>query len=369
MVLVCGQLGLGGTERQLCLLAAGLRQRGVPVTVVALFEGGPRESELAEADVPVAVLGAGPLRRPWRTAAGLFRLWRILRRTRPGVVHAFLYHAYVLTAPVARLAGVPVLVAGRRSLANFKEGRPFARRLERLTNRLYDGFVANSDAVRRDALRHEGLAADRVVVIPNALPGGFGGPEAGDGRARVGSPPVVVCVANLIAYKGHSYLLEAAADLVAQGVLFRLVLVGDGPLRGELERKAGDLRLPVELAGGTTDVRPWLSTADVFVLPSLEEGMSNALMEALAYGLPVVATDVGGNAEVVGEAALLCRPADAADLAARLADVLRCPSLRSRLSTAARRRAVEQFGCSVMIDRHIAYYTGLLATKGIPCAA
>ena len=234
-----------------------------------------------------------------------------------------------------------------------------------------DGFVANSEAVRADTIRREGLSPDRVVVIPNALPPHY---QSGPGRSEdeergSGAEPVVLCVANLIAYKGHADLLEACARLGRQGLTIRLVLVGEGPLRGELQAKAARLGLEVDFAGSRTDVHRWLRAADVFVLPSLEEGMSNALMEALGAGLPAVATDVGGNSEVVGDAGLLCRPGEPADLAAKLGELLRCPSLRQQLSLAAALRAGEQFGYEVMIDRHRRYYEGLVHAKEPPCAA
>jgi glycosyltransferase involved in cell wall biosynthesis len=358
-VLTIGQLQRGGTEQQVALLAGGLRRRGLEVAVISLFEGGPRAEDLRAAGVPVRVIGLPKLRgdlRRWPRLVRYGRLVTWLRRLRPQVVHAFLFHAYVLTPPAARAAGVPVLVAGRRSLADFKNGSRLAFGIERLATRMTDLVVANCEAVREDAIRQERLPPDKIVVIRNGLsPTAFDRYDADQGDR----PPVLLCVANLIGYKGHRHLLEAAALLRHRGVHFRLVLAGDGPERVHLERQAANDRLPVWFLGARNDVPALLAAADVVVLASLHEGLSNSLLEAMAAGKPVVATDVGGNREALGGTGLLVPPSDASQLAAAIERLLRNPGLARRAGEAARERARDLFPVDAMIDRHLELYGAL----------
>ena len=137
--LMIGQLGLGGTEQQVVLLASGLHDRGIDTSVLVMFEGGPREDALRQAGVPVIHLGFRrftALRNVPRNVAAFARLVRMLRRDRPDVLHAFLFHSYLTAAPAARIARVPVLVAGRRSLASSRRVGHSLLAVERLATRV-----------------------------------------------------------------------------------------------------------------------------------------------------------------------------------------------------------------------------------------
>jgi glycosyltransferase involved in cell wall biosynthesis len=365
--LVIGQLGLGGAEKQLVLLATGLHERGVPTTVLTMFGGGEREADLHRAGVPVVDLGFRRLGDGWRALPGnvlaLARLVRTLRRLRPDVVHAFLFHAYVLVPPAARLAGVRLVVAGRRSLGDFKAGRRWALRAERVATALTDHVVANAEAVAEDTLRRERIRPDKLSVVYNGLP------DAAFVAARpvpLDVPgPVLLCVANLRRYKGHRYLLEAMARLSdkasGDGRPVTLLLAGEGPERAEIEVLARRWRLDVRVLGARTDVDRLLARADLVVLPSLTEGMSNAVAEAMAAGRPVVATDVGGTAELLTGRGVLVPPGDAHALAAAIAGLLADPGRAAELGAAARRWAAAHLRADVMVDAYRERYEGLLA--------
>jgi glycosyltransferase involved in cell wall biosynthesis len=363
--LVIGQLGLGGTEKQLAVLAAGLRQRGVEVTVVVLRAGGPREDILRDARVPLINLDLPLAAKNWQRLAvftlALVRLRRTLRRLRPDVVHAFLLHSCVLAAPAARLARVPVCVAGRRSLSDYKAGLGLVVAAERIATRMTDLLIANADAVADDVVRAEGVAREKIRVIYNGLADSSF--EPAPPAALASSVPVVMCVANLQEYKGHRYLLDAAARLGERGLACTLALVGAGPAQDCLQRQADTLGLDVRFLGARTDVAALLARADVVVLPSLTEGMSNAVMEAMAAGRPVVATDVGGTAELIEGRGVLVPPADADALAAGLERVLRDPT-RARLRAEAAREWSRRFlHVDGLVDRHLDIYSELLKAR------
>ena len=363
--LLIGQLGLGGTEKQVVLLAEGLRARGIDTSVLLLFEGGPREDRLHAAGVPVVHLGfprkAAGLDMLPRNLAAFARLVRHLRRIQPDVLHAFLYHSYVTAAPAARLARVRVLVAGRRSLGDFKRGRRVLLAVERVATSVTDLLVANAESVAEDTRRHEKVRANKITTVYNGLPEAAFEPVA-PATLHTDSP-VVLCIANLKIYKGHRFLLDAVARLRDRGLPCTLVLVGEGPERQALEKQAVRLEIDVRFLGTRADVEPLLARADVVVLSSLHEGMSNAVMEAMAAGLPVVATDVGGTGELLRGRGILVPPSDPEALAGGLGRVLGDPVLAARLGAEARAWSRANLHVDAMVDQHVHIYRELLERR------
>ncbi|MEV6989052.1 glycosyltransferase [Streptomyces sp. NPDC093228] len=357
-----GQLGLGGAEKQLVLLARGLSARGIRTHLLVMFEKGAREEELRHSGVSLVELG---FRRRttgrWSLLADIrafLRFVAFLRKERPQVLQAFLFHSYVMAAPAARLARVPVLLAGRRSLGFYKAGHRLALAVERIATRWTDFLVANASAIADEVRRDEGVPATKISVIPNGMrPEEF---EIAEPAEVATSLPVVLCVANLAVHKGHRYLLEACATLRASGNPCTLVLIGDGPEHPELRQTAERLDLDVRFLGSRTDVAGYLARADAVVLPSLSEGSSNAVAEAMAAGRPVVATAVGGNPELLEGRGILVPPADPAALAEGLQRVLTDRDTAAALGRGAREWAMANLTADVMVDRYIALYRQLL---------
>ena len=362
--LVIGQLGLGGAEKQVALLAEGLLRQGAEVTVAVLTGEGPREAALVAAGVRVVHLGrnrphASVARKLLALPGVMLRLAWHLRRTRPQVVHAFLYHAYVLGAVAARLTRVPVFVAGRRGLAGPERDRWYAVAAHALASRTADLQVANAHAVAEYVHEAEGAPDDRLEVIYNGLPPSA---FASASPARLNtSRPVVLCVANLRRVKGHAELLEAVALLRDRGRPCTLALAGEGPERGALNRRASELGVDVRLLGSRTDVDRLLARADAVVLPSLGEGMSNAVMEAMAAGKPVVATAVGGTPELLADGrGLLVPPGDPVRLADALGAVLNDPERAALMGFEAREWSRRNLTADTMVQRHVALYRRLV---------
>ncbi|MEV0569925.1 glycosyltransferase [Dactylosporangium sp. NPDC050588] len=365
--IVIGQLGLGGTEKQIVMLADGLQRRGSDVTVVVLTGEGPRSAALREAGVRTVYLGWTP-RPGWRAVLCLLatfaRLTRFLRETRPGLVHAFLFHSYVMAAPAARIARVPVVIAGRRSLDDFKQGRRLALLTERIATRMTHLLVANAYAVADCVRRTEKVTTTKIKVIYNGLPD-----EAfADARpAHIRSKrPVVLCVANFKRYKGHDHLLEAGRLLSDRGTPCTFVFAGGGEQRRALIRQATRLGVDLRMLGPRTDVDRLLARADAVVLPSLTEGMSNAVMEAMAAGRPVIATAVGGSPELLANGrGLLVPPRDPAGLADAIAGVLADPGRAQAMGRAARQWSRIHLHGDTMVDQHVDLYRGMLAAAQV----
>lgn len=367
VLFVIGTLEVGGAEVQLTRLATHLDASRFEAEICCLSDGGPLAREAEAHGVPVHVLGLrslNPLREPLEVLSRLADLLRLLRRRRPDVVHGFLFWGYVLGALAGRLTGAPVVVSSRRSLGDFKKGRPLFRAIEQVANRCSDLLVANSEAVRDDVIRTEGADPARVLVVPN----GLRLPEP-DARARararqslgLGEPDLAVAViANLIHYKGHRYFVEAWARVVARHRGARAFLLGEGPMRPAIEEQVRQLGLgdAIVLLGRVENARDLLPAFDLYVQPSLEEGFSNAILEAMASGLPVVATDVGGNREAVrdGVTGRLVPAADVRRLALAVAELLEDAEAR-RLMGAAGRKGAGRYSVERMVAAYETIYT------------
>jgi glycosyltransferase involved in cell wall biosynthesis len=216
----------------------------------------------------------------------------------------------------------------------------------------YLGTVVVPSAALAQFLGEHGFPRNRLHVIPNGV-------ELGE-RAHHGprEPVVVVCAALLERRKGVDVLLEAAA--IAQAPL-RLEILGDGPERAALEARAQELGLDAHFAGYVDDVRERLREADIFVLPARAENLPMAILEAMATGLPVVSTRVGGNAELIEDqlTGLLVEPDDAAALAGALDQLASDPASRSTMGNAGFERVREKFEAGAMARRMVDLYTKL----------
>jgi glycosyltransferase involved in cell wall biosynthesis len=260
-----------------------------------------------------------------------------------------------------------VTLASRRNLGHPRAAQPAYRALTWLGNRATDLVIANSEAVRRHAVHAEGIASERVVIIPNGVDlQRFGGGPDPSLRASLGldaGAPLVGVTANLLDYKGHGYFLDAWRSVRRADPRAQALLIGDGPLREELEGRirALDLGGSVRLLGSRPDVPALLALVDLVAHPSLEEGFPNAVLEAMAAGKPVVATAVGGTPEAVvhGETGLLVPARDSGALAEAMTRVLACPAEARALGEAGRRRVAERFGLAAMVRRHEALYERL----------
>jgi glycosyltransferase involved in cell wall biosynthesis len=362
-------LGTGGTQRHLQQVVALLDPARFHVEVLTLRAGGEVEDELRAGGVSVRSLSVGARLASARTLRAIVSAARALRRGRIDVVHGYQWRPALVGALAGRLAGVPLRLASKRSLTG--EDRQ-AERAWRHIARQVDTVIVNADALRvegeergmrcRWALLQNGVDTEHFRLAPPD-------PAA---RAALGldpQRPVVGTIGRLEDRKGHDQLLRAAGTMLARGNGRRpqIVIVGDGPLREKLQAQAQSLGVAhsVRFVGTVADVRPSLAAMDVFVLPSHAEGMSNALMEAMAAARPVVATAVGGNTEVVvdGKTGVLIPPADPAAIADAIAALLRDPDRAAGLGAAAREFVTRRFGARARVAELEHLYEERLALR------
>lgn len=329
-------IAVAGSEIQTVRLAQGLAERGHEVRLVTLAERPARpfpEQEAAEeAGVQFVWSAEGGRSR----AAAIMRALRIVRAGRPQVLYAVLTRSGMVSVLLRGISPrIRVVVARRYHPASVKWARRLLREIPVLFS---NAVVANSRAAVADPLSRAVIGRSTCVVVPNQLAAGA---FVKVPPLDAGTGPVVSCIANLREGKGHRDLLQAAARLNRRGMSVNLLLAGDGVLRAPLTQLAQELGVRVRLLGTVLDVRPLLGASDVVVQASLSEGLPNALVEAMAQGSAIVATDVGGTRELLGDAGILVPPSSPVLLAAAIERVLQDSVERERMRAKALRRAHE----------------------------
>jgi glycosyltransferase involved in cell wall biosynthesis/O-antigen/teichoic acid export membrane protein len=361
---VVGSLNRGGTERQVLVLGSALVARGHPVTVICLDSMGDQGVAARAVGIRVCEIGFRGLQRSvlLRPFPLIRQIRRAIQESSPDVVHCFLYWSYLLGVPIARSVRVPVVVSSRRSLSAAVTQHRLLVVWERACDRLAHAVVCNSKAVLEDAVRHTGLPRRKAVVIRN----GVEVPVVVTPPAW--QPPRVVIVANLIAYKGHAVALAAFARIRAESPALntRLQLAGSGPEEASLRTQAREYGIDedVDFLGSVANVPALLDGCSFTVLPSLSEGMPNAVLESLAQGRAVVASAVGGVPEILARAGGILVPAgDPEALACAMRTLLADSALTARLGAEGRAWVSHEFGIDRMVEESLRLYRGLLAGK------
>lgn len=357
VVLVVGSLGRGGTERQISQFVRASHPGLASCLVVCLSaDEGDLAPEVQATGAAVRTMGFVGLswKRPvqtLRSARAVVRLFRLLRRTEPDVVYGFMFWGYVLGLLVARFAAPHALrVAGLRSAPNLDKPSKALEPLRRLALRTAHGAITNANPTAW-VERYPWLAP-KLVRIPN----GVEAPKLVGRRAENGR---IVCIANLKPIKGHTTLFEAVA-LFPHDLVWTLVLCGDGPHRRSLEHRANELGLSgkVEFLGTVRDVARVLDGATLAVLASYSENLPNAVMEAMAHGVPVVATSVGDVPNLLSAGAgTLVPPGDAQALGVAIRRFLEDSELRERAGAAGRREIQSNYSITAMRDLTLAAFS------------
>jgi glycosyltransferase involved in cell wall biosynthesis len=351
-----------------CGLAVGAAESEAPS-----LEGARRRG-CRIADVP----GLGREVSPRRDLGALLALVRLVRRERADVVHTHTSKAGFLGRLAARLARVPAVIHQPHGHIFYgyygPRGSAFYISLERLAARWCDRIITLTERGIEEHLAQGIGRREQYVAVPSGVPTAelrARAPARDAARARLGLPRdayVVVGVGRLVPVKGFERLVAALPGVLAEVPSAHVVLVGDGPEREALSAQAAALGVGarVRLTGATDDVTNFLAAGDVCAAPSRNEGMGRALVEAMALGLPVVGSAVGGIPAVIGEdeAGRLVPADDVTALAAALASLGRDEALRSKLGEAARTRA-ERFSTAVADARLVEVYAALARAKGL----
>ena len=361
-------LNVGGTETQAVELALRMPSSKYEITLGCLTAKGPLLERLRGSAVRVEEFHpTGGLDSP----AGFYEMLRLavyLRRERFDVMHAHDLWSNLMGVPAARLARVAAIISSQRDLSHFNwylgiKGK-MLRRIQRMSNVL----LANATPIRDALIAEDGFPPAKLVVIHNGVDTSRVQLGKRD-RARFvpgsGAGKLVVLVGNMHSdVKGHPWLIEAAPAVLKEFPDTRFVLAGDGEARPEFERQVRDRGLDgsVVFLGARGDIPDILASCDIGVLPSKAEGLSNALLEYMAAGLPTIVSRVGGNPELVedGVTGLLVPPQDSKALVVALLRLLRDEEFARRMADAGRRIATQDYSFERLVREVDALYTELL---------
>lgn len=355
-------LDRSGAEKQLVLLAGGLPRDEFDVHVAVLTRSGPLAAEFQARGVPCTLIGKRWRLDPW----AYLRLKRFLRAWRPDVVHTWLFAANAYGRAAALQCGVSHILAGERCVDPWKASYELA--IDRFLARRTEWIIVNSSGVRDFYIGH-GLPSEKFVCIPNGveLPAPSDFPRAAL-LAELSLPPQ----ARLIGAVGRLWPQKRVADLIWAADLLKVVrddvhllVIGDGPLRNKLLKFRHQVRIEdkVHFLGHRDDVPRLMPHFDVLWLASGYEGLPNVVLEAMAAAVPVVATDIPGNRDLVqaDHTGYLVPVGGRAEFARATQKILDDPALARRLGAAAREFVAREWSVRRMIDRHVALYRELLA--------
>jgi len=359
---------IGGTERQAVELLKRLDTKRYDVRLAVLRNEGPFYEEIRSrfANVPefplTSFYNANALRQ-------LARLHRLMVRQSINILHAHDFYSGLLGAAAARLSGVRVIACQRHLKLSDRRAHEFG---SRVIHHLAHRMLVNSQAIRDKIIDQDGAPPSKIRVIKNGII------ESNEPRAKAreqlcnelrieNSATLIGTVARLQPVKDHRSLIEAAATVLRERPDVHFVLVGDGPLRNEIEMQCVRLGIAnrVHLLGDRSDVARLVPAFDLLALASLHEGLPNAVMEAMAARVPVVATAVGGTRELIEDrvTGYLVAPENPRSLADRICFALGDDEHRTEIVSAAHQRVTEAFGIERMVESVEALYDELMEAK------
>lgn len=363
-------LKIGGAQRHLIEVLRRLDRQRFSPQLWTLRGEGELVQEAEQLGVPVHSFGLGARLQDPRVIPLFRRAIHKLRQERVQIVHTYLSFANIVGALTAAFARVPILLVSKRSLDRYQKSTEVWSHWA--VNRFADRVVANADAVKNFVIETEGCPANKIVVIPNGINDEFVAHGAREReRSTLGLTPqdrVVGTLGRLAWKKGQEYFLQAAAAVLKEDPQVTFVLVGDGPLRTQLEEQARTLGIAdrVRFLGQRMDSQAVISLFDIFVLPSVIEGMPNALLEAMALEKPVIVTNAGGNAEVVQDkvTGFVVPTRQPMEMAHRILQLLRDESLAHRFAMEARQSVRQRYSLRHMLLSMENLYHEMLLTKG-----
>ena len=361
----------GGVGNQLLALLGQYDRTKFSPVVCSLREKGEVGSEIEKLGIKVICLN-------WEFKKGFYfgivrKLREIISRDNVQIVRTHEYRANLHGCIAARLAGVPCIVASVHNVYMPRDKKITRRLTNKFLSLIADKVVAVSGAVKNDIVQYDGVSGKKVVVIYNGVnEDKFICADGNSVRKEFNIPrqsPVIGAIGRLFPQKGHRYLLEAVAMIKDEFPGLRLLIVGDGPLLNELTEytKAGNISENVIFTGSRRDIPGVLAAMDIFVFPSLWEGFGNALIEAMAAGKPVVATDIPAAREILNaeDMAMIVSTEDPSAIAGALTRLITDRPFAAALGFKARQRALASFTISRVFDTYRSLFESILKGKGL----
>ncbi|MGQ9570401.1 MAG: glycosyltransferase [Thermodesulfovibrionales bacterium] len=373
MIKICyviGQLSMDGTERQLYELVRGIDKKRYYPIVISLSQGGYWADEIRKLNIQVIEI----LRRKNKEFARLAKLIKLFKTIKPDIVHTFLFSANSYGRIAAILCRAPVIIASERSLPEIGEGKSkFQIYIDKLLALFSHGIICNTQKASEILVKKYSFNAKKVFTVYNGIDVSAFMTKGNNNKSKQNkiSSKVVGTVGRLDPVKNHKLFLDVAKIILdsSKNNEVKFLIIGDGPLKRDLEEYAQKLGIAdnVIFTGERTDIPALLKSMDVFVLTSYYEGMSNSIMEAMSAGLPVVATDVGGNSELVinGKTGFLCPLGDTYKLAERIIYLITNENEAKQIGENGEKRMTDDFGVERMVKQTELIYSKILGQKKI----
>jgi glycosyltransferase involved in cell wall biosynthesis len=364
---VMSKLPVGGVENQLLMTLENYDRIKLNPLVCSLLDKGEIGKEIEDAGIEVVSLNKLKHRFDWSIVRDIYRL---IKKRNIIIVRTHQYHANLYGRLAAWLANVPCIIASVHNV--YTRDRKLHRRImNKFLSRFTDKVVAVSETVKHDILKYDGLSEDKVMVIYNGIDNARFSDMDGNVIRREfnisSDVPVVGTIGRLTFQKGLKYLIEAISVIKKKFPRIMLLIVGDGPMKDELQNYAKTLGLNehVIFTGSRRDVPALLAAMDIFVLPSLWEGLPNALLEAMAAGKPIIATDIPPVREVIysEDIGILVPAGDSTTIASSIELLLNNNILAENLGKNARERAFSHFDIKTTVERYTNLFENILRGK------
>lgn len=348
------ELTIGGLERVLTTIVLNLNKEKYNVSVWCLREGGFFADRLVKEGIEVKILYLSSSRNP----VSIYKLYKLFKIHKFDIIHTHAYSAGTIGRVSAFLAGIPVIISHNHSVYDYYHKRYHF--VEWFLSLITDRIICVSDIVNRFTNETQRINAGKLITIHNGIDSEYNVPEEKTARLRkeFGIPAehsVICTVAHMEEHKGIKYLLESASLLLQSRNDVNFLIVGNGSLKEDLEKMCVVLNIKKEVifAGERSDIPEILSLMDIFILPSLREGLGLSILEAMSYSKPVVATNVGGISEVVkdGISGILVPPKDPEALYSAIVDLLDDKEKQKTMGFSGKRICNERFSSKTMVGR------------------
>jgi glycosyltransferase involved in cell wall biosynthesis len=358
---------IGGAEVKLLELVREIKIR-FPKTyypiVCAVGQGGPLQERFEKMNVETYVFS----KRHRYDVFLIYKVFQLIQKRRINIVQTTLYYADIIGAYTAKLAGIKRIVSWDAMTAPYHYGMKNLLAY-RLASKWFTVAVAVSHAIREKIIYERHVPADKTTTIHYGVDNRYFSDTNNESyRKKLGfhSKNIVIgTVARLSEQKGHRYLIDATKEVVGRYPNIRVLFIGDGPLRKELELQVNRLGLDsvIKFLGFRSDVKELLSTLDIFVLPSLFEGLPNVVLEAMACGKPVIATNVSGIPEIIDDhqTGILIPPKDSNAIAQAIYQMLQNPKKMKMMGKMSRNRVEEKFSLKQQVNAFVELYEKMLS--------
>lgn len=370
MIKICyviGQLTKDGAERQLYELVKGINKKSFLPIVISLNEGDYWGEEIRKLNIQLIEIP----RKKNKEFNRLFKLIKLIKAIKPDIVHTYMFSANSYGRIAAILTGVPIIIASERNLPEIgKDKNIYQIFCDKLLAMFSDGIICNSFKASDTLVKKYSFNAKKIFTVHNGINViDFLKEKNSSNCKKQSASKVIGTIGRLYPQKNHKLFIDTAKAILAisGNSNIKFLIVGDGPLRNELENYSERLGIEnsVIFTGERSNIPELLQSMDIFVMTSLYEGMSNSIMEAMVAGLPVVATDVGGNSELIiqNETGYLCPLKDKTAFVNAIVNLINNESEAKKLGENGRRKILNEFTIEKMIQNTESIYKNLLEKK------